>query len=365
MKNVGVIAVIGFFSLMLSASAETELPLPKENGGLSGPYEAMLGKQPVKIYAFESTLAPEKLREFYLKALPKQGWDIQTPPWAAKAEQRLAQSEQSMKQAEEQAIEKLEQLRKEDPDKVKGVSEEDVRSQVRSKVGPFTSQMQQARQMLARVIYAVRGDEHVLVNLSPRLASTGVFINRWEGRAFASPEARANSVNVCCTGETVPPAARKLPSSIPDYPAAKMIAAGSPAKTPIVSAAYVTQDPVERIEAFYHERMAYNGWTELDDREDSESALQQRVAALTGSMGEESALRAKVARLSFKNDEGMCVIAITSAPKPSLAGLGFQVETPAPQSVETPAPKTVILINFIGRELMQGAAKHETPRLPQ
>ena len=372
------VAVVG---LALPASAEMDLPLPKENSGLAGPYETMLGRRPVKIYAFETTLSPDALREFYLKMLPKHGWQVQSPPWMAKWGQGLAQAEQSIAQAEAGALEKLDSLRKERPDEMKEVDDQQVLSQVRSQLQPVMSRMNEARQMMQHTLYAFREDEYALINMTPRLASTGVFINRWQGDLFnpqkpggqqgqgASGGRSGLSPNICCTGESVPVEARKLPLSIPDYPEAKMIAAGAPARSSMVSAVYISHDPLESIEAFYRERMAYNGWTEGKPREDTQSRLQQRVADLTGSPEKVSALKAKTAHLSFKNDEGMCVIAIAETPAAHSLLPGFPAaatEAQAASPEQEPVSNTAILVNFIGHDaLKRGATKHAAPRLPQ
>lgn len=319
-------AVLGLCALPVAAD---DLPLPGDVQQTSDPYEAMVGRRPVTVRTFQTKLPLDALRAFYQKALSRRGWTVQTgTPWADQYRQRWDDFEK-VKQDYAQAFSQIA-----DPN-------------VREQIAALEQRHENIEEGLARSLSARREQERLSLLFTPQERSTAVFVTRWmeespaesgaggsggdTGAPTAAAPPQAPQSNVCCTGEAVPPEARSLPLSIPDYPGAKMVAASGPAQRRFRSAVYTSQDPRERIMDFYRQHMAYNGWTLIEQPEGQPQLPIGVGASLPTSI--------KMAQMAFKDAHGLCGILLTEDTLPT---------HPALQLKEGREPaNTVIFVTYV------------------
>jgi len=324
-----------------------EVPLPADVSKLDEPYEINMGSQPIQVQAFSTQLSAEQLRTFYEAALPKHGWRINLPPWMAQVQKQ----QEAVKQVVQQHPE-LEQ----DPAFARQTA--GLNS---GKLGEFMRQQ----------IYAARGTERLLLNITPQEGHRNlVFVNRWQapsGDSQASlpvgpmPAAKAPeetgwpAVNPCCSGESVPTALRTLPNSIPQYPNARMVSTGaappSEAGRAAMSEMYRTEDSVDQVVEYYRKHLAYNGWSEMEGM--SAPPLDQVLGP--------QAAQVNARMLSFRNDRGMCGVAIVENPAAATASGLAGSQGPTGQRANGPTERTVILVTYFESPFLSKSPRHGTP----
>jgi hypothetical protein len=280
------------------------IPLPKGIQGLPEPYEMTLGSTALKVYGFKTPLSVDEVRAFFEEALPQAGWRVQALPWQERQRQAAEELERTLKEHPETAA---------DP-------------------GVQARQAKQARtaEVLRRQLYANRGGEHVIINISALEQDEVVFINRWSGPAAwleagaadplsSSPQTGGSwpMTNVCCSqdslAETELP--RVLPTTIPAYPGARIVATNRTESGESRTAVLETTDGLEAVRAFYEKHMAYNGWEAIPEA------------------------RTQVQDLwMYRTESQLCSIGASSMPAPSAGGEGA-----------ASGPRTIVTINVMDR----------------
>jgi hypothetical protein len=138
--------VVGLALTALSGvAAADDLPLPPDVGTLPQPYQLQIGTQPVAAQGFETSWSLERLRAFYEQALPKRGWRITLMPWMAQVKEQQAEFQRRVEEHQEEI-------------------EQDPELKARLEDVDFSS----AEEQMDALIYAVRGTEHLLLNMQPQ-----------------------------------------------------------------------------------------------------------------------------------------------------------------------------------------------------
>ncbi len=307
--------ILAGLSVCLIAASTDEIPLPKDVKQPTPPYEAMIGSQRVTMQAFRTKLPVDELRNFYTRALADKGWRVEALPWQTSLEQRVT----TLTEVQEKVPNWL-----------------DYANDPRAKEYLSPENIQQMQDTAQRAIHAVRGDEHVLLNLYPGEELTGVYVKRWRGTLVnpsaggpdAGQQPSASSwpaTNTCCSGDSVPADSRKLPPSIPDFPRARMIAVTSePGTSSITSALYLSDAPVQEVLDFYRARMAYNGWELINSTQDIASTLGQ---AFSSDRAFNAAKDLTGGQLSFKYNNEFCGVAVAESLGPQGTSNGSSEKT--------------------------------------
>jgi hypothetical protein len=286
-----------------SWAGEPEIPLPPGVASLSEPSELTIGSTPLQVQGFSTTMGYRQLRAFYEKALPKAGWRIEPLPWQA----HHARVERDFDQASRRDREAAE-----DP-----------------QMQAMKEKLDRTSQSLERQLYARYGNRQLIMNFTTVGDRRVVFLNQWNGRAewmemrpaSAAAGGTATSeggawpkTNACCSDESVSETEvrRILPTTIPPYPGARVIATNRSASGESRVAVMETPDDRTLVEQFYSKHLAYNGWTEL-----------------AGAAG-----RLPRGMVMYEKDELLCGLALASAPT---AADG------------TSGPSTVITIHVLDR----------------
>ncbi len=340
---------------LCGVSAAEELPLPADVSGVHGPYEVIVGAQPIRMEGFETALSVEHIRTFFEQALPKQGWQLGPLPWVPHVKDQREALQRTVQQHPELTT---------DPTS---------KAQLESAEAGLARLNEHTKQFL----YAIRGHEQVLLNFSPQGQSTLVFINRWDsavpalpgsegvtslpgaepccagkvsaqgsdegaGRALPSQEGWP-AVNPCCSGESVSGALRKLPSSIPQYPSGRMVTTGavpmSSADRKVMSEMYLTADSVDQVVEYYQKHMAYNGWFRVEGPATGGN--------LSQFLGPQAAM-VNATLLMFRQQEGnMCGVVV--------------VERPSGQGGDS-NERTLIFVNYIESPMLGRSLRYVPPR---
>lgn len=328
-----------------------ELPLPKGAHVLDEPVEATLGSQAMKLNGFTTWLSVAEIRAFYERSLPKQGWHVETIPWIASTEDRLNRLEQGKR-------EHLDVIKK-DP-----LWQEKLAS-----IRPDT-----IRTVKQQSLYATRGDERLLLNMmtsSDYRQPTMVSVSRWVassheevGNIVSGGESPSKGLpsemptmlspelgrHPCCSGASVPMGARKLPSSVPVYPNARVIVSGG-SPTPNGSQTTVTEisltnDSTEQVADYFQRQMAYNGWSPLElskgHTPDARELLGPQASALVENMK----------TLSFQNDRSRCNVTIAEQSRDvmgavqQMSGLPEALVPKETASIQKTRERTMILVTY-------------------
>lgn len=314
----------------VSVRAE-ELPLPPDVYQIAEPVDIMMGIQPLKVQSFATHLSPEALQAFYAEALPRQGWRIEPFEWMAKAQEQQAELERSLAAHREE----LEAYLQQNPE-------------AKTQLEQF--QRYNPAKMAQYQLHAVRGDEHVLLHLSPQeQGKTLTFVNRWRDSdvplGAAEEEASDETPsNACCNGEAVPQALRRIPWSVPQYPNARLIGTGAvSAEEAPLSELYFSREAREDIVAYYRDRMIYNGWTSVKDT----GLNEMEMARVVGNQP----VPVQASLLTYRNKQAYCGIVIAERSSDFMSRLGLPVGSAAaaPQGAEEPKPeeRTVIMITYV------------------
>ena len=317
------------------ASATTqhpdELPLPADVYRVSEPMEITMGQQPIAVQSFSTRLTPEQLRVFYADALAKQGWTIESLPGM----DELARHQATMNQMMETHRKELEQ----DP-------------ALKAKLEGL--QAVHPAELMNHQVHAVRGTRHLVIHSATGdRGKTIVFLNRWEDRGAAKAASGEGGLgtassqtgagwpaaNPCCSGEAVPTAFRKLPSSVPQYPKARMVDTG--ATTALMSELYFSPDSPAQIAAYYREHMAYNGWKSTKDTGTDHPEIRDMLGEHAASMNANL--------LTYRSDQAYCGIVVAERAKVQhLPGVAEDVDTTS-RDPEGPTSKerSIIMITYL------------------
>jgi hypothetical protein len=324
-----------------------ELPLPSDVGQLHEPHELIMGSRPIKVQGFTTDWSLTAVRAFYEKTLPKRGWQVKQPPWMETVQAQLKDLKQMVRDHPE-ALERNPQLKSQ-------LTDGDPRG-----MSAF----------MKRQLYAIRGTERLLLNLSARGRGTLVFVNRWQEQAgeALSPSGEARhadagfpahplwpQANPCCSGEEeVPAVLRKLPESIPRYPKGRMISAGAApaggAGGGIKNELYLSDDSVDEVMEFYRHHMTLNGWSPVDLPE-----------GFTGSMDPFLSLDARAAQtrlVAFQKDHKV-LCGIVAAEQPAGSAQVFSGATGRVKSRST--ERTIILVNYIESPFLNRSLGYTPP----
>ncbi len=364
----GRLAVVGLMSLaLMPLVVADELPLPKGARMLDEPVEATLGSQAMKLNSFTTWLSPDEVRAFYERSLPKHGWHVETVPWVSHTEQQLG---------------KLEQFKQEHPEIIKN----DPLGQAKlSSVKPET-----LRAVKQQSLYAVRGSERLLLNMmtsSDVRQPMMVVVSQWIGssakeergivdgnesssgslsgftQTMPSPELGRHP---CCSGASVPMGARKLPSSVPVYPNARIIVSGG-SPTPngshtTVTEISLTNDSTEQVADYFQYQMAYNGWSPLELPKGHVPDTRELFGP------QASSLVANMKLLSFQNDRSRCNVTIAEQAKDVGGVVGQMAGLPQaliPKSdltaFQKPKERTMILVTYFESKAVMDLLRKVSP----
>lgn len=284
-----------------AAAEDIGIPLPKGAKVLPEPFDVTLGSTPLKVQGFSTAMTQEELRAFYEEALPQAGWRVSPLPWQAR---------------QAQVKDDLERAAQEQPEAAGDPAVQD-----------FQQRVQRTHEALRRQLYASRGGEHVILNLTSVGSERVVFINRWQGAASwmepASGEALGPlgasagawpATNICCAKESVNETdlGRVLPTTIPPYPGARILATNRTESGESRVVVLETTDAPEAVETFYRQQMAYNGWGEISEAGSASPNM-----------------------LMYRSHTHLCGIVIGTSPQAREAGPG--------------QPVTVVTINVMDR----------------
>ncbi len=230
------------------ASAET-LPLPDGVGPLPEPSNIELGRTPLEVQGYQVVGDVRTARRFYEETLPRRGWRLTALPWQSQ---------------HRDATSRLERFLQHDPEAAADAA-----------LAGRLAEMQATLPDLDRQLYAVKGNEHVVVQFFPSDSGRGttVFINQWQGTppwernsALGSPGLGAEP-EVCCTGADVPDSGGPLPFGLPRYPGATVLVKTESREADSAEIFLRSDDSPAAIAGFYRAQMGYAGWEPFDDPE--------------------------------------------------------------------------------------------------
>jgi hypothetical protein len=215
------------------------------------------------------------MRAFYAEALPRTGWRVELLPW---------------QEAHVNTIRRMEQQLRRNPN-----APEAARLQAR------VEQLQATQhELLGAQLYALRADEHLLINFMPADLGTVVFLNRWHGRPIwergASDHRRWDPPGASAAGgllaETADHTPERLPLSVPAYPEARPVAQDTPGMADQLVWRWTTSDALDEVAAYYRQQMPRRGW----------KLLGGQGSVLSGTEGEHI--------LRFQKPGRLCVVAL-------------------------------------------------------
>ena len=326
---------------LCGVAAADELPLPPGAPKLDAPFTLALGGQPVQAQGFETPMRADQIRAFYAKELPKRGWVIGDLPWMAHVKERQAEF---LNQVEQHKAE-IEQ----DPEAKQQIGAVDFQS---------------VHEGAKAVLYATRSQERLLLHFDPSPQGTIVVVNRWQesasapsslgpGQSTAEPAPAASSAaqpqwpnaNPCCSGATVPSEARRLPTSVPDYPGAQVVASGATpnpvagGKEPVMEM-YTTEDSADQVEAYYRRQLSYNGWSEI--------ALPRGADVDPAQAFGPQGAQMHAVMLAFSKGDAICSVAVSPGTDGMLPpGIETLMKMKPKDETEQPARRTLILVNYM------------------
>jgi len=302
--------VFGVSWLIITTASASEVPVPGKSQLLHSA-RVTVGATPWVVQGVMTDLSPEAVWEFYARRLPEAGWRIQPVPWM-QGERRPGQSQAPVTRPADLDQETLRKMAEE------------------------------FQNMQKDQLYAEHLDDRLLLNITASGIGTLFFVNRWKrqdepaagepitspsvGLSQASPARTAGSpaelTNVCCSGAAVSDLDRSLPAWFPVYPGARRISASSPARGGRGSEAYVSEDEVERVAAYYRQQLTWNGWRPLE--------LPFQVAEASGQRG-----GVRSVSLAYGGDSGLCVV--------------VAAETAGRSAEHTKKERTSIFVSYVPR----------------
>ncbi len=335
-------------SLMMAVAWPTvgwtnDVPLPKDVKRLSPVVELTLGAQPVQARGLHTALSAADARQFYQAALSKDGWQLDTAPWMAKAKEQMAN---------------LARVQQEHPDEWKRLKP-DVKQQL-DRVDPSV-----LRTQIERALYGRRGAERILVEVSPDDEGAMVLIYRWDEPA-ASPRPSVLSQKIadapeaslieapptaltqpCCSAEPLPTSttmlSRTLPPSVPVYPGSRALSSLSPSgPLGLASEIYLSADPADQVMAYYRTQMGRAGWV----YDPVSERMGQDVRPYLGSQ----AASAKMQFLTFRKGEAACGVVVGEQLNPTSTPASSEPASSGPASAEpgsTSKEQTLIALTYV------------------
>jgi len=278
--------VFGVSWLIAATASASQIPVPMPGKSrLLHSARVTVGATPWAVQGVMTESSPAAVWEFYARRLPEAGWTIQPVPWAREG------SSAGPAHAPTSRPTDLDQ----------------------EKLRKMAEQVRAAQQ---DHLYAEHQDDRLLINITESGSGTLFFVNRWKShdepvaglepltgpQAALSPasapetgRSSAELTNVCCSGAAVPDRERSLPAWFPVYPGARRISASSHARDGGASEAYLSEDEVERVAAYYRQQLTWNGWRPLE--------LPFPLADASGQRG-----GARSVSLQYGRDSGICVV---------------------------------------------------------
>jgi hypothetical protein len=378
--------LVGHFAALPPLYAAEDLPLPRDVRGLSEPHALAMGSQPIQVQAFTTSLSLEELRAFYLKELPKRGWRVQGVPWMERASERLEdirKTQEGLAKAKQEHPElaanpelkpKLDELNAAEAKlellarhfgAATGEAAAPPELPPSPEALPAATQglpelrTDQLRELAGRQIYAVQGEQHLLLHFNPQHERTRVFVNRWEPGSLgdASSDSQSQGVwpgeNPCCTSDAVPNVLRALPASVPQYPTGRLVTTGASPRLNTgggsASEMYLTADSVEQAAEFYRRQMAYHGWTETAMPGAAADGLAQRLGP--------QAQQLHATLLAFRSEDAMCAVVIGEHQGHAAVSsiVGAAGGTAPPETTE----RTLIIVSYLEQAFLARARQYD------